>query len=182
MLTRPVPSLSKFSREAEEERLRRERETEEEKPRREAEWREKGLHDAAARGKLEAVKYLCEVAKVNKETIDKYGNTPLHKAAEKGQLEVIRYLCEAAKVNKEATSTNKYGNTPLHQAAAKGHLEVVRYFCEVTKVNKEAIAPSTMHSDLSGGRNLQLQVCIPEALATPFVHSGLCGEGVCNFN
>ena len=95
------------------------------------------LREAAMRGDLPGVQYLCEEAKIGKKDIEGMpGYTPLHCAAMNGHWNVVQYLLETIGVDNEFGDSN--GSTPLHYAAFGGHLEVVKYLCEKAKVNKEA--------------------------------------------
>ena len=69
------------------------------------------IFSAASSGQLDSVQYLIEQQHVNKESTDKYGNTPLHLACSNGRLEVVQYLIEQQHVNKE--STNDFGKSPF---------------------------------------------------------------------
>ena len=115
-----------------------------------------GIHDAAADGKLEAVKQILRKDARQVNARDSVGATPLHWAAAEGHPEVVTLLlASGADVNAQATNgvtplksaahrgqvdtatlllahgadvdlTDKEGQTSLHNAAFRGHLAVVR--------------------------------------------------------
>jgi cytohesin len=77
------------------------------------------IHDAAKKGKIEAVKqHLAAGVDVNAKNVG--GGTPLHYAM--GKIEIAELLiAKGADVN----ARDAYGGTPLHYAARKGLKEVV---------------------------------------------------------
>lgn len=73
-----------------------------------------GIHDAAAKGDLEAVKSLVAKNPATVSARDAYSQTPLHVAADRGHFEVVVFLLEqGADVN--ARAYNQF--TPLHLAS-----------------------------------------------------------------
>jgi len=79
------------------------------------------IHDAAARGNIEAVKqHLAAGADVNVKNEEGY--TPLHYAAEFDQKKAAELLiAKGADVN---AKDDEEGETPLHNAAYEGHKEI----------------------------------------------------------
>jgi len=92
------------------------------------------LSAACEKGKLEAVKFLCEEAKVDplgtgKETYQEGSYPPLHSAILSGNLNVVKYLVEQANVSIEYTK--KEGQMkPLLFAAFHGKTESVEYLLD----------------------------------------------------
>jgi len=80
---------------------------------------------AAAKGHLEAVKFLVKEAGADVESKSNEGRTPLSCAAYYGNLEAVKFLVKEAGADVE--SKDKWGLTPLSPAAAKGRLEVVKF-------------------------------------------------------
>ncbi|KAK6448633.1 hypothetical protein FP744_10004883 [Trichoderma asperellum] len=82
----------------------------------------KPLIQAARRGSIEMVKFLCE-AGVDTSYEDLLGQTVLHKACIFGDLDLVEYLLDTCAVLVDAR--DKSERTPLYFAAEKGHLDVV---------------------------------------------------------
>lgn len=83
-----------------------------------------GIHEAAARGDLTAVKQLLKADKSRLNAVDERGRTPLHRACFEGKLDVVKYLLDkGAPVGQRDTS---YRLTPLHFAAWKGQVAVAK--------------------------------------------------------
>lgn len=89
------------------------------------------LHEAAASGSLDLVKYLIEDLADNQRldprAIGQYGTTVLDNAVESENLNLVKYLVERG-ANLRAGTTPGYG--VLHNAARRGNLELVRYLVE----------------------------------------------------
>ncbi|MDP7179570.1 MAG: ankyrin repeat domain-containing protein, partial [Verrucomicrobiota bacterium] len=81
------------------------------------------IHDAAAKGDIEAVKgFLAAGTNVNARIITNR-STPLHKAAYRGHKEVVELLiAKGADVN----AIDHDRSTPLHSATYKGHYEIAK--------------------------------------------------------
>ena len=77
------------------------------------------IHDAAAKGNIEAVKYHL-AAGVDVNANGYRGFTPLHYAARNGHKEIVELLiAKGADVNVKIVSGPSIGNTPLDLAASK---------------------------------------------------------------
>ncbi|MDR3131797.1 MAG: ankyrin repeat domain-containing protein [Rickettsiales bacterium] len=111
------------------------------------------LHVAAARGKLNVVRYL--VGKGANIHAEIGGYTPLHFAAHLGWLKIVRYLIgKGANVN----AKNICGGTALHGAAYRGELNVVKYLVnEGADVNASSTEPNLngtpLHCSVHSGRS-----------------------------
>ena len=82
------------------------------------------LHQAAAKGHLEIVKFLVPLLENKTIPNDNAGLAPIHYAAKNDQVEVVKYFCHQLQVKNPKTST---GWTLLHYAAMHGQVEVVKY-------------------------------------------------------
>ncbi len=86
------------------------------------------LHEAAAKGDLEAVKEMVEKGtSVDKKDIA--GQTPLMYAAETVNLDLVKYLVEKG-ANVNAISGKQGRGTALIYAAAANQIEIVKYLLE----------------------------------------------------
>lgn len=117
------------------------------------------MHHAAAKGRLDLVKYLFE----KKSKIDVPDHiakrTPLHNAVEEGYLEVAKYLCEKGA---DVTDCDMDGFTPLHTAVEKGDIDMVEVLlCFTSNINvKNRFTEQTpLHlACLSDGRELIIKL------------------------
>jgi ankyrin repeat protein len=83
------------------------------------------LCQAAARGKLDMMRYLVSDLGADVNQADDQKNTPLSIASKDRHLAVIR--CLVNDLSADVNQTEQDGFTPLHIAAQEGHLAVVRY-------------------------------------------------------
>ena len=89
------------------------------------------LLNAAAKGKLDIIKYLIDEQNADILLKDYYGNSILHIAAFNGHLEIVKYLVEAKK--QKIHSLNNIGNTVLHEAARGCRIDIVEYLVNERK-------------------------------------------------
>ncbi|KAL6696427.1 ankyrin repeat-containing domain protein [Trichoderma pleuroticola] len=82
----------------------------------------KPLIQAARRGSIDMVKFLCESG-VDTSYKDQLGQTALHKASIFGQADLVEYLLETNRVPVDAMDESQ--RTPLYFAAERGHVDVV---------------------------------------------------------
>ena len=115
------------------------------------------LHNAAASGSLDGVKYLLEQGE-DPNCKDDQNLTALYYAISSGTLEIVHYLIECgAHVDQENIS----GDTPLHRAVEFGTLEMVKYLikhgADVNHKNMYTITP--LHRAAKSG-SLELVKCL----------------------
>jgi len=95
------------------------------------------LHSAAAKGDIEAVKFLVKKGGADVESKDFYlGRTPLSWAAGNGHLDAVEFLVEEGGADVE--SKDNIGWTPLSCMAMNGHLEAVKFLVEEGGANVES--------------------------------------------
>jgi len=83
------------------------------------------LHSAAAKGDIEAVKFLVKKGGADVESKDFWQKTPLSQAAKNGHLAIAKFLVEQGRA--DVKSKDQLGQTPLSCAVDHGHLEVVEF-------------------------------------------------------
>lgn len=114
------------------------------------------LHEAAAIGRTDLVKFLLESfgEELNVNSMNSEGRTAIHVAAIEGHVKVIEF-CVSIGGNPNAVDSQEW--TPLHCAASRGHLKAVEYLlvCSNVKyaINGEgktafAVAAESGHSHL----------------------------------
>lgn len=82
------------------------------------------LHAAAAHGRLEVVKHLLSLPRINVEVDNRRGETPLFAACRFNRLAVVRALLKHGA--RAALTRYDDGICPIHAAASEGHTDVVR--------------------------------------------------------
>lgn len=101
-----------------------------------------GLHHAAMRGNVNAIKKLLKVDGIEKEPRDVAASTPLHLAATYNHIEVAKVLLEEG-ANPRCQDNDQ--RTPLHEACLEGNLEIVVLLLkEGTKRFKEGYTRSVI--------------------------------------
>ena len=115
---------------------------------------------AAIGGRLDVVRYLCELRADR--GVDPAGNNnnAIRTAAGGGHLHVVRYLCELPADRGVDPAGNNNG--AIREAAGRGHLHVVRYLCELpadrgvdpAAGNNDAIRTAACHGRLDVVRYL----------------------------
>ena len=85
------------------------------------------IHNIAAKGHLEMLKYLCQISSgFSRNPMQKnwFGRTPIHYAAEKGRIEIVKFLVS---YTSNPNSPDIKGLTPSEYAWAKGFFEINAY-------------------------------------------------------
>lgn len=104
------------------------------------------LHLAAARGRIDVLKYLWSKA-LDVEAEDVNGRTPLQLAAVNGHVDCVEFLLRKGAF---PHTTDYVSLTPLHMAASRGHVDVLRVILDqedskmVLKANDLGLTPLGM--------------------------------------
>ena len=91
------------------------------------------LHHAAAKGRLEDVRYLVEKKHYNPLQRDQCGIAPFHMAAIVGNVQVFKYCVTECNCN--PACPGPLGLTPLHLASELGHLDIVKYLVDIQQID-----------------------------------------------
>lgn len=141
------------------------------------------LHDAAAQGSLECVKWFVSQG-IDVNSIDAKGGTPLHFAAGNGHGTIIKELVQ---LGAEVDAQAKNGATPLHSAAGAGRAVAVKALMQAGAdiVARTKLGTTPLHSaSLNGHAEIikifqqagcDLDVCDEEG-ATPLHWGALHGH------
>ena len=90
------------------------------------------LSHAVRRGDMNVVQYLVEVAHLDPNKPDGYGQIPIFVAIDVDKFEIFKYLCKMDNIDLE--QKNKNGETLIHHAAYFGKLDIVKYLVKECKV------------------------------------------------
>ena len=141
------------------------------------------LHDAAAQGSLECVKWFVSQG-IDVNSIDAKGGTPLHFAAGNGHGQIIKELVQ---MGAEVDAQAKNGATPLHSAAGAGRPVAVKALMQAGAdiVARTKLGTTPLHSAALNGHaeiikifhqaGCDLDVCDEEG-ATPLHWAALHGH------
>ena len=100
------------------------------------------LHNAAIRGHVDVVRYLCELPPDRRVDPSAHQNCAIRHAARLGKADVVQYLCGLPRDRGVDPST--LHNYSIRRAAWLGHVDVVRYLCELPP--DRGVDPSTLNS------------------------------------
>jgi ankyrin repeat protein len=96
------------------------------------------LHDAAEKGKLDAVRFLVHMG-LSYDRVNEYGHRPLELAAEEGHMDVLKFLISLGSdpfIKSSFQSSEKImkDRSALELAICNGHVEVVRFLVELEDI------------------------------------------------
>ena len=114
-----------------------------------------GLHHAATKGNITAVKFILDNSAANFSKIDlrdKLGNTPLHKAALEGKANIADYLLRHGA---DIKCICNFHQNAIHKAALNGYANVVEV---IRKFDKESYKELMQHKDIGKSTVLHLAV------------------------